>query len=209
MNMKETALLIIKKWKVTLLIPVICSGVLYVGMVQYFKGHQTYTSTASFALGMNDTEKKGIQNKLYNQSYNEGLLQSIPDLVKNAETMKKSVEQVYGKQAFSTQQMMYQQIPKAQSSTKIVNTKGSLIFTVSFESSSAKNSKKMVNSILDNTKLLSEKMWKSNTFTVLSKGVQPINSNSKRSLIFKIVTGFAVISVISISLFVIDTSRKQ
>lgn len=175
-NLIENVKYVLKRWYITLLIPVFVSVGMFFLIDNYQQTKDQYTATASFVLAVKDSKKMKTQAGLVGQNYSEALMGTMVSLVKNNRTITHTLGEVDGVDEYTPEQLQYIMVPRVRNSITV--SPENMICYISYKDSSAKRAKNMVNNLLKQTKKSEKELWGTEAVKILNTAVTPLHKDS-------------------------------
>ncbi|WP_270322278.1 hypothetical protein [Weissella confusa] len=186
--------LVIKKWYLTLLLPVIiAAGTFYFVNKQNVK-EAKYEAVSSFVVANKNAVK---EDTVANFEYSDMLISSLAELVTNNKVIKNALHELDGKEAHTDNQIQYILAPEIKRDVTVL-VKESIV-QVSYRDKSATRAKKMVNELVSQTKTQEHDLWDTKSIKVLDKATTPLkkNVNLRKTLMFTAVAFFVPFVIIA------------
>mgnify|MGYP004502194545 CR=1 FL=1 len=197
LNLIDNVKFVVSRWYLTLLIPMIVAGGAFYGIEKYQSANAKYTASASFVLAVKENKKIDIQDSLVGQDYSQTLMTTITNLVKNPRVIKRTLQEVDGRNAYTAAQLQYMATPRTQSAMTVSTE--SLIGYVTFKDESAARARNVVNELVNQTKKAEKELWGTKSVRVLNKATMPIKKNTNKRITMLVIVVAFVVSFLIIS----------
>ena len=186
--------LVIKKWYLTLLLPVIIAAGTFYFVNQQNMKEAKYEAVSSFVVANKNAVK---EDTVANFEYSDMLISSLAELVTNNKVIKNALHELDGKEAHTDNQIQYILAPEIKRVVTVL-VKESIV-QVSYRDKSATRAKKMVNELVSQTKTQEHDLWDTKSIKVLDKATTPLkkNVNLRKTLMFTAVAFFVPFVIIA------------
>lgn len=186
--------LVIKKWYLTLLLPVIIAAGTFYFVNQQNVKEAKYEAVSSFVVANKNAVK---EDTVANFEYSDMLISSLAELVTNNKVIKNALHELDGKEAHTDNQIQYILAPEIKRDVTVL-VKESIV-QVSYRDKSATRAKKMVNELVSQTKTQEHDLWDTKSIKVLDKATTPLkkNVNLRKTLMFTAVAFFVPFVIIA------------
>lgn len=186
--------LVIKKWYLTLLLPVIIAAGTFYFVNQQNVKEAKYEAVSSFVVANKNAVK---EDTVANFEYSDMLISSLAELVSNNKVIKNALHELDGKEAHTDNQIHYILAPEIKRDVTVL-VKESIV-QVSYRDKSATRAKKMVNELVSQTKTQEHDLWDTKSIKVLDKATTPLkkNVNLRKTLMFTAVAFFVPFVIIA------------
>ena len=186
--------LVIKKWYLTLLLPVIIAAGTFYFVNQQNVKEAKYEAVSSFVVAIKNAVK---EDTVANFEYSDMLISSLAELVTNNKVIKNALHELDGKEAHTDNQIQYILAPEIKRDVTVL-VKESIV-QVSYRDKSATRAKKMVNELVSQTKTQEHDLWDTKSIKVLDKATTPLkkNVNLRKTLMFTAVAFFVPFVIIA------------
>ena len=186
--------LVIKKWYLTLLLPVIIAAGTFYFVNQQNVKEAKYEAVSSFVVANKNAVK---EDTVANFEYSDMLISSLAELVTNNKVIKNALHELDGKEAHTDNQIQYILAPEIKRDVTVLVKES--IFQVSYRDKSATRAKKMVNELVSQTKTQEHDLWDTKSIKVLDKATTPLkkNVNLRKTLMFTAVAFFVPFVIIA------------
>ena len=186
--------LVIKKWYLTLLLPVIIAAGTFYFVNQQNVKEAKYEAVSSFVVANKNAVK---EDTVANFEYSDMLISSLAELVTNNKVIKNALHELDGKEAHTDNQIQYILAPEIKRDVTVLVRES--IVQVSYRDKSATRAKKMVNELVSQTKTQEHDLWDTKSIKVLDKATTPLkkNVNLRKTLMFTAVAFFVPFVIIA------------
>lgn len=193
--------LVIKKWYLTLLLPVIIAAGTFYFVDQQNVKEAKYEAVSSFVVANKNAVK---EDTVANFEYSDMLISSLAELVTNNKVIKNALHELDGKEAHTDNQIQYILAPEIKRDVTVL-VKESIV-QVSYRDKSATRAKKMVNELVSQTKTQEHDLWDTKSIKVLDKATTPWkkNVNLRKTLMFTAVAFFVPFVIIAALVLAIE-----
>lgn len=211
LNLVGMGKIILKKWYITVLIPLIIAAGSYKFFYQILSNSPEYTATTSFvvASATANLELVDDQHRMVKQELAEELVTTVSELVTNDKVLTSSIKELYGKNAFTAQQIQYIQLPKLKANIAVNNEVASMICTVTVTDAKATRAKNMANQLVKQTQHEAKTIWGLDMVTPLKEAITPLKSNSYKRMLVTCVAGTFMVAFLLISLLTVVINRRN
>lgn len=212
MNKQITAIevikLVIKRWKLSVVIPLLATLVAFGVLQHHYSSDKEYKSTTSIIL-TSGGDGENFQERLVARTYDSDSIETLKDLIKNPSVLSEAVKSVKGNQYYSKQNLMLKVVPGVQRNITLTNNKGSMIVAIGYVASSALESKQMVNAIANETKKMEQEIYGTNSVKILKKAVTPLHPDSKRLLVIQLSIIVFVLTLLAMVYYIVKAGIKN
>ncbi|WP_195318725.1 YveK family protein [Weissella cibaria] len=214
---KSVCKIIIKKWYVTILIPVLVAGIAGALSFKYYQNHKQYTAEATFAIvtkGLGDRNLAEVQQKSLNQEYDESNAETMVNLVTSTPNLISAWNLANKDMDYSRSELIYKKAKALKYVVGIEDSVGSLIYKVKVKGNTRTWAKNYANSLIKSARKLEKEKWKTSSITVLESAALPLGPDTHRRDIGKhailgFLTAFFIMIVIILSKSNISISSKD
>lgn len=203
----EFARLVLKKWYIVLLLPVLLSIVAVFVTNRYDQMNKTYTATSTVVMAskydasdIKDTD----QLRMVAQEYNKNLISTVKDLVKSSTVVKKSILAVEGADRYTNKQLMHSAVPKMQNAIRLVTSESSAICWVVVKHEDREKAKEYANQIVKTAALEQKSIWGKRTIKMLGPAITPATYDKHSRMRVVLIVGLASFVLMSAVVVVRD-----
>lgn len=209
----QLIVLVIRRWPVTLLIPVFAAAVVLFGTNHVNKKIKLYTASTQLVFANKPSNGKSqageIQDKVLAQSLTDELLTTYTQLFSNRAVVKQVIKQVEGKDTYTDLQLNRNQIPNLQKNIS-VNTKAkSMLVDVKVTADTPIHAKKIANELVKTVKKVEKETWGTSSLKVLEPATEPGEPNKKNAVKLSGVTFISLVVLLSATVIIKDSLREK
>lgn len=172
----EFVQLVLKKWYIVLLVPVLLGITSVFAVNRYDQMNKTYTAKTTIVLASKydvKKEKNTDQLRMIAQEYNKDMIGTVKELVKSTSVIKKTIVSVEGPDRYTSKQLNHQVVPKMQDSVRLVAPVNSTICWVVVQHDDKGKVKEFANQLVKVAAAEQKQIWGKSTIKVLSPAINP------------------------------------
>lgn len=205
--------LVLKRWKITLLFPLIICLFTFAGGKYLSANNPEYNSTATFVIATknseNQAENVGYQNNVFAQTYNENMVKTMTKLMTSTSVLSSVIKSLEGRDTYTKEQLQSLKVPNLRENIDIRTENGSVIGYVSVNDKKATSSAKVANEIIKQTQISEAKIWGTKNLKFVNKATAPLNKKQESNVKYALISFVVAVVIMSLVVVLIDALRRK